>query len=157
MWWCALTSHTGAGARPTRTRKRPSVIRVLARYSSARSCLRCPTEQSITGNVVGFRITANRTGEPAGHPHQVSVFERLVRSGQRPPPHTEPAGIMAQAEVRVQNDPVDAIVTADHQILVVSTQPIRHGGQVRESPPSVSNCPAGATFSQPRLRKSVEA
>jgi hypothetical protein len=77
---------------------------------------------------VGFGITANTTAEPAGHPHQVSVFERLVRSGQRPPPHTEPAGIMAHAEVRVQNDPVDAIVTADQQILVESTQPIGHGG-----------------------------
>src|SRR5262249_54123619 len=65
------------------------------------------------------------------------------------------AGITAHAEVRVQNDPVDAIVTADQQILVESAQPIHHGGQVRGSPPSVSNCPAGATFSQPRLRNSV--
>ena len=29
------------------------------------------------------------------------VFERLIRSGQRPPPHTQPARIMAHAEVRV--------------------------------------------------------
>ena len=39
-----------------------------------------------------FGITANTTAEPAGQPHQVGVFERLIRSGQRPPPHTEPPG-----------------------------------------------------------------
>src|ERR1700757_2735192 len=49
MWCFALTSHTGACARPTRTRNKPWVAVVLARYSSARSCLRCPAEQSITG------------------------------------------------------------------------------------------------------------
>jgi hypothetical protein len=45
----ALISHTGACARPTRTRNKPWVTVVLARYSSARSCLRWPAEQSITG------------------------------------------------------------------------------------------------------------
>jgi hypothetical protein len=34
---------------------------------------------------------------------------------------------MAQAEVRVQNDPVDAIVTADQQILVESEGAARYG------------------------------
>src|ERR1700759_5064065 len=49
MWCFALTSHTGACARATRTRNKPWVTVVLQRYSSARSCLRCPAEQSITG------------------------------------------------------------------------------------------------------------
>src|SRR6266403_1628147 len=49
MWCFALTSHTGACARPTRTRNKPWVTLVLARYSSASSCLRCPGGQSITG------------------------------------------------------------------------------------------------------------
>src|SRR6202047_4953003 len=35
--------------RPTKTRNKPWLTVVLARYSSARSCLRCPAEQSITG------------------------------------------------------------------------------------------------------------
>jgi len=35
--------------RPTRTRNKPWVTIVLARYSSASSCLRCPAKQSITG------------------------------------------------------------------------------------------------------------
>src|SRR5712672_628720 len=100
MWCFALTSHTGACARPTRTRNKPWVTVVLARYSSASSCLRCPAEQSI-GNAVRLGITANATAEPAGQPHKVGVFERLVRSGQRPPPHPEPTRMMAHAEVRV--------------------------------------------------------
>src|SRR6266478_4270018 len=49
MWCFALTSHTGACARPTRTRNKPWETLVLARYSSASSCLRCPAGQSITG------------------------------------------------------------------------------------------------------------
>ena len=53
------------------------------------------------GDAVCLGITANATAEPAGQPHKVGVFERLVRSGQRPPPHPEPARTMAHAEVRV--------------------------------------------------------
>jgi hypothetical protein len=53
------------------------------------------------GNAVRLGITANATAEPTGQPHQVGVFERLVRSGQRPPPHPKPARIMAHAEVCV--------------------------------------------------------
>ena len=49
MWCFALISHTGACARATSTRNKPCVIFVLAKYSSARSCLRCPAEQSISG------------------------------------------------------------------------------------------------------------
>src|SRR6266404_2537970 len=74
------------------------------------------------GNVVRFRITANATAEPPGHPHQVGVFERLIRSGKRPPPYPEPARIMAHAEVRVQDNAIDAIVAAAQQILIESAQ-----------------------------------
>ena len=106
-------------------------------------------------NAVRFGITANTAAEPAGHPHQVGVFERRVRSGQRPPPHTKPTRIMPHAEVGVQNDAIDAIVAAAQQILIASAQPVCHGGQDTSTPPALSNCPAGATFSQPGLRKSV--
>src|SRR5262249_12954976 len=100
---------------------------------------------------------ANATAEPAGHPHEVGVFECLIRSGQRPPPHTEPTRIMSHAEVCVKNDPVHAVVAAAQQILIESAQPIRHGRQVTDTPSPIPNCPAGATFSQLRLRKSVGA
>src|SRR6266446_934464 len=154
MWCFALTSHTGACARPTRTRNKPWVTLVLARYSSARSCLRCPAGQSITG-MSWAGITAKATAEPAGQPHQVGVFERLIRSGQRAPPHPEPARIMAHPEIRVQDNAIDAIVAAAQQILIESAQPVCHGRQVTGTLPPASNCPAGATFSQPGLRKSV--
>src|SRR5215467_11555617 len=107
------------------------------------------------GNVVGFRITTNATAEAAGHPHQVGVFERFIRSGQRPPPNTEPARIVSHAEIRVQDNAIDAIVAAAQQVLVESAQPIAHGGQVTGTRRHLPNCPAGATFSQPSLRKSV--
>ena len=102
-----------------------------------------------------FGITANTAAEPAGQPHQVSVFERLIGARQRPPPYTEPARIMAHAEVCVEHNAIDAIVAAAQQILIESAQPVRHGGQVTGPPTVLSNCPAGATFSQPGLRKSV--
>src|SRR5580693_8748950 len=62
---------------------------------------------------------------------------------------------MAHAEISVQNDPVDAIVAAAQQIAIESAQPVRHARHVIGRLPSPSNCPAGATFSQLRLRKSV--
>src|SRR5215469_13218305 len=104
---------------------------------------------------MGFGVSTHATAEPAGQPHQVSVFERLIRSSQRPPPHPEPARIMAHAEIGVQNDAVDAIVAAAQQIAIKSAQPVRHGQQVIGRLTPASNCPAGATFSQLRLRKSV--
>jgi len=104
---------------------------------------------------MGFGVSTHATAEPAGQPHQVGVFERLIRSRQRPPPHPEPARIMAHAEIDVQNDPVDAIVAAGQQILIESAQPVRHPRHVIGRLPSASNCPAGATFSQLRLRKRV--
>src|SRR6476646_4396300 len=109
------------------------------------------------GNAVRLGITANATAEPAGHPHQVGVFERVVRSSQRPPPDTEPSGTMPHAEVRIQNDAIDAIVATAQQILIESAQPVCHRGQVIGTLPPASNCPAGATFSQLSLRKSIGA
>ena len=63
---------------------------------------------------------------------------------------------MSHAEVGVKDDPIDAIVAAAQLVLIESAQPIRHGQQVTDTPSPVSNCPAGATFSQLRLRKSVD-
>src|SRR5258708_40217525 len=64
---------------------------------------------------------------------------------------------MAHAEVRVQDNAIDAIVAAAQQIPIESAQPVCHGRQVTGTLPPASNCPAGATFSQPGLRKSVGA
>ena len=104
-------------------------------------------------NFVGFGITANATAEAAGHPHQVGVLQRLVRSGQRPPPHTKPARIMAHAEVRVQDNAIDAIVAAAQQILIESAQPVRHGGQVTGTLPQLQTAPQGPLFRSPVCEK----
>ena len=106
-------------------------------------------------NAVGFGIAAHATAETACHAHQVGVVQRVIRSGQRPPPQTEPAGTMPHREISIQHDPVHAIVAAAQQILVQSAQPIHDGGHATSTAPSISNCPEGATFSQPGLRKSV--
>ena len=91
----------------------------------------------------------------SGESGQVGVLERLIRSGQRAPPHPEPARIMAHPEIRVQDNAIDAIVAAAQQILIESAQPVCHERQVTGTLAPASNCPAGATFSQPGLRKSV--
>src|ERR1700736_3256121 len=119
MWCLALTSHTGAGARPTRTRNKPSVTVVSVRYASAMSCL---------------GVAANAAVETAGHPHQVGIFEGFVRSGQRPPPHPKPTGTMPHAEVGVQNDPIHAIVAAVQQILIESAKSIAHARYATSTP-----------------------
>ena len=81
---------------------------------------------------------------------------RVIGPGQCPPPQTEPACTVPHSEVRVQHDPIHAIVAASQQFLIPSAQPI-HGGHATSTVRSLSNCPEGATFSQPGLRKSVDS
>ena len=156
MWCLALMSHTGACARP-QDQKQALGDRRLGQIFFGKVVLALSCRTVDHGNVVRFRITAKATAEPAGQPHQVGVFESLVRSGQRAPPHPEPAWIMPHAEIRVQDNAIDAIVAAAQQIPIESAQPVRHERQVTGTLPPASNCPAGATFSQPGLRKSVVA
>src|ERR1700756_2612428 len=94
------TFHTVARARATRTRKTPGPTLWLARYSSAIWCLRCPALQSITG-------TAFAGAQP-----------RPRIAGHAPPPGREPAGAMPQRVVRVQHDPVHAVIRAGQQVPV---------------------------------------
>jgi hypothetical protein len=63
---------------------------------------------------------------------------------------------MTHSEVRVQHDPIHAIVAAAQQILIERAQPIHYRGYATSTVRSTSNCPEGATFSQPSLRKSVD-
>src|SRR6201981_252446 len=100
-------------------------------------------------NAMCLGIAANAPAEAAGHPHQVGVLKRLVGPGQRPPPHAEPAGIMPHPEIAVQDDAIDAIVTAAQKVLVENAQPIRHPGSVplRWRPPQTA--PQGPLFRSP--------
>src|SRR5205807_8886300 len=79
--------------------------------------------------------------------------EHLNRSGQRPPPHTEPARVMAHAEVRVQNNAIDAIVATAQQILIENAQPVRHGRQVIGTLPQLQTAPQGPFFRSPVCEK----
>src|SRR5258707_8454549 len=133
MWCLALTSQTGAGARPTKTRNKPCTTVVLERYSAAMSLLALPHRTVDDRNIVRFGIAANATAETAGQPHQVGIFEGFVRPGQRSPPHPKPTRTMPHAEVGVQNDPIHAIVAAAQEILIQSAQPICHGGYARRT------------------------
>jgi hypothetical protein len=63
-------------------------------------------------NGVGLGVAANAPAEAPGHPHQGGVLQRLVGPGQRPPPHAEPAGVVPHPEIGVEDDAIDAIVTA---------------------------------------------
>src|SRR6516162_7694150 len=112
MWCFALTSHTGAWARPTRTRNKPWVTVVFGQifFGQVVLALACGTVDH--RNTVRFGATANATTEAAGHPHQVGVLQRVVGPGQRPPPYTESAGIMPHPEIGVQDDAIHAIVAA---------------------------------------------
>lgn len=75
-------------------------------------------------NAVRFGVASNTSTEPAGQPHQMGIVQRLVRSGERPPPHAETARAMPHPEIRVQNDAVYAIVAATQQFLVELAQTI---------------------------------
>jgi hypothetical protein len=142
-------------AKPTTTRElAPFAVGEVRRCAQARAAEQgytpCNYRRPLPKVPEPLRSAAGCTSRPSD-----LIFERLIRSGQRPPPHTEPARIMAHAEVRVQNNAIDAIVAPAQQVLIESAQPVRHGGQVTGTLPPASNCLVGATFSQPGLRKSV--
>ena len=132
MWCLALTSQTGAGARPTRTRNKPCMTVVLVSVFFSDVVLALAHRTVDDRNIVRFGIAANATAETAGQPHQVGIFEGFVRPGQRPPPHTKAARTMPHAEVGVQNDPIHAVVAAAQQILIESAQSIGHRGTLEE-------------------------
>ena len=60
---------------------------------------------------------------------------------------------MAHAEVRVQNNAIDAIVAAAQQIPIESAQPVRHGGQVTGTLPQLQTAPQGPLFRSPVCEK----
>ena len=104
--------------------------------------MRSPTEQSTTGMPLRFGIAADATAETARHAHQMRVVQCLIRPGQRPPPQTESARVMPHPEIRIQHDPIHAVVAAGQQILIESAQPIGHEGHGTSS--------AGLDFKLPR-------
>ena len=66
-------------------------------------------------------------GEPARQPHQVRVLQLRIRiTVPAPPPGPEPARAMAQRVIRVQHDPVHAVIAARQQVPVPFGEVISH-------------------------------
>jgi hypothetical protein len=146
-------SHTGAGGATDQDQKQPFGDRRLGQIFFANLVLALAARTVDQRNVVRLGIAANATAETAGQAHQVGIVERLVRAGQRPPPHPETTGIMPHSEKGVQYDAIDAIVAAAQQILVESAQLIRHAGKLllRCQPPQTA--PKGPLFRSPVWEK----
>ena len=70
------------------------------------------------GNLFLLRPAARTTTEPGGHANQVSIVERVVASRQVTPPQAEVAGAAREPKIRVEDDPINAIVLADQQVSV---------------------------------------
>ena len=71
-------------------------------------------------------------GEPARQPHQVRVIQLRIRIAvPPPPPGPEPARAMAQRVIRVQHDPVHAVIRAGQQVPVPSGEVIGHAPTVK--------------------------
>src|SRR6266511_4220798 len=62
----------------------------------------------------------------ARHTHQVRVLPRFIRPGQSAPRQPESAGIMAYPEIRIQHNPVHAVVAAPQQVRIPIAQRVRH-------------------------------
>ena len=96
-------------------------------------------------------------GEPARQPHQVRVIEVRVRVAMPPPPpDPEPAWAMSHRVVRVQDDPVHAIIGTGQQVPVSLSEVIGHAptvGPRRTSRQDISRtAPEGGHSSRAKSR-----
>ena len=78
-------------------------------------------------NSMRLGVGAKAPTEATRHPHQMRVVQRVVGSGQGPPPDMKASGRMAHTEVGIQNDPIHTIVAAGEKILIMVAESIRHG------------------------------
>ena len=76
---------------------------------------------------VRLRGRAQSAGEPAREPHQMRLVQLLIAVAvPAPPPHPEPAGRMPHLVVRVQDDPVRAVIAARQQIAAPLAEQVGH-------------------------------
>src|SRR6516165_2643893 len=155
MWCFAPTSHTGAWARPTSTRNRPWVTVVLARYilPQGRACAALPNSRSQECRALWHsREYGGSTARPA-------ASGKRFRASHRSP--SAPATIHG---TRPDHGPCGSMRSAQCDRRNRSCRPANPDRECSARPswrqltgplPVLSNCPAGATFSQPSLRKSV--
>jgi hypothetical protein len=78
-------------------------------------------------NPVRLRGCAYPPGKPAGEAHQVRVVQLLIAVlVPPPPPDPEAARRMPQREVRVEDDPVHAVIAARQQIAAPLAEEVGH-------------------------------
>ena len=77
---------------------------------------------------MGFGIAAKTTTETTGQAHQMGVVQGVIGSGQGSPPDMESARRMPHTEVRIQNDPIYAIVGTGEEVLIKLTESVCHSG-----------------------------
>ena len=126
-----FTFHTVARARATRIRKTPGPTRVAGQVLLRDPVLALPGLAVDHRDAVRGRPGPHPPGEPARQPHQVRVIQLRVRVAvPAPPPHPEPARVMPQRVVRVQHDPVHAVIGTGQQVPVPLSEVIGHAPTV---------------------------
>src|SRR6516162_9960698 len=152
MWWWAPTVQTTAGARPTRTRNSPWVTFVLARYSSA-SCAARPDSRSPECHGL-WRIHARDgwTGRPAASGKRFRASHPIQSAPATTPgtrPDHGPCGNKRSERCGRRNRSCRP-ANRDKEC---SARPSWTAGYRKAD--ARFKLPAGATFSQLRLPKSV--
>jgi hypothetical protein len=97
---------------------------------------------------VRLRGRAHATGEPAGEAHQMGVVQLLVAVAvPTPPPHPEAARRMPHGVVRVQDDPVHAVIAARQQIAAPLAEQVGHPRDCRLNRAAIGSAPQGPPVS----------
>src|SRR6266498_2625401 len=102
------------------------------------------------GNPVRPGEASHASTEAPCHAHQVRVVQLFFRAAhQTSPPFAEPAARVAQPEVGIKDDAIDAVIATFQQIAIPLAQLVGHRRRVNRPAPS------GATPSGRRPRRSV--
>jgi hypothetical protein len=122
-------------------------------------------------DLVSLGPGAKATAESPRHTHEMRIIEALIGAVKHAPPTAKAPFADPHWEVRIQDDPIHAIVAALQKILIMLAKLIPHGAsafRLKKQFGRLSRMPAGsqpagsvaaarrATFSAPSRRKSVE-
>src|SRR5947209_597156 len=107
------TSQTVAGARATRIMNSPRTEGLLAQIFFGYLMFLFIGSAIDDGNTFGLCISTHATAKTASHPHQMRVVQLFLGAIVQPtPPGPKTTGQVAQPEVAVQHNPIDAVITA---------------------------------------------
>ncbi len=86
--------------------------------------------------------------ETTGHTHQVGIVEFLFRAHESSPPLAEATARIAQPEVPVQDDAINAVIASVQQVTIALAQLVGHQRRVNRPAPSGATPSGGATPSE---------